>query len=79
LSPAARLGKGGYSAAFVAEVERNLADHELIKVRIDAGERADFQALAARLAEQTGAALAQTIGRICLLYRPGAEPEIRLP
>jgi len=79
LSPVVQMGKAGYSAAFVKEVERNLADHELIKVRIGVEESGEFVAVADQLAEDTGAVLVQTIGRIAVFYRAAEEPQIHLP
>jgi RNA-binding protein len=79
LTPAVQTGKSGVTAAFVKEVDRNLKDHELIKVRINTDERTDFLATAEELAKSTAAMLVQTIGRIVVLYREGDEPEIRLP
>lgn len=73
------MGKGGYSPQIVREVARSLADHELIKVRLDADDRGEFHTHAEQLAAETQAALVQTIGRIAVLYKPAAKPEIHLP
>jgi RNA-binding protein len=79
LNPAVQLGKGGYSKALVTEVARNLADHELIKVRLGGDDRVEFAAQAETLASDPDSALVQTIGRIAVLYRPSEEKLIRLP
>ena len=79
LDPVVQTGKAGVTAALIKEVERNLKDHELIKVRIGCEERAEFLQTAEQLASTTRAELVQTIGRIALLYREGEEPEIKLP
>ena len=79
LHPVVQMGKAGYSAAFIKEVGRNLADHELIKVRIGVDDPGEFGAVADQLAEDTGALLVQTIGRIAVFYRAAEEPQIQLP
>ena len=79
LNPAVQMGKAGYGPSLVGEVNRNLADHELIKVRLGADDRDEFESLAQLLAEETGAALVQTIGRIAVYYREAEEPGIKLP
>ena len=79
LAPAVQTGKAGLTPAIVKEVARNLADHELIKVRINCDERAEFLALTEQLVTGTGAILVQTIGRIAVLYREAAEPVIKFP
>ena len=80
LSPVVRVGKGGATAAVVAETKKSLASHELIKVRIDVDEPAERRAVAEKLAAETDAQLAATIGKVAILYRErDEEPEIKLP
>ena len=80
LSPVVRVGKGGATAAVVAETKKSLASHELIKVRIEVDEPAERRAVAEKLAAETDAQLAATIGKVAILYREREEePEIKLP
>ena len=80
LSPTVRVGKGGLTDAVIAETAKALEAHELIKVRIDVDEGAERRALASKLAQETDAGLAGTIGKIAMLYRARAEkPRIKLP
>lgn len=79
LNPLVQVGKQGYTPELRTEISRNLADHELIKVRLMADDKAEFQALAEQIAADTASSLVATIGRIALLYRRGEEPAIRLP
>jgi RNA-binding protein len=73
------LGAGGLSAGALAEIERALADHELIKVRVRAGDRGDRDDVIAAIGARTGAELVQRIGHVALLYRRNPEkPRIRL-
>jgi RNA-binding protein len=78
LSPVVHVGQAGASDAVVAELDRALAEHELVKVRLHEPE--DKKALAAQLAERSGAALCGLVGHTAILYRRHPEtPRIRLP
>ncbi len=79
LNPLVMMGKQGVTPAIYKEVDRGLADHELIKVRIAADDRTALREAAEGLREATSAALVQVIGRIAVLYRPAPEPTIKLP
>ena len=73
LKPVLQIGQQGVTAGVCAEAERALHDHELIKVRIQAAERAARDQLIAELVERTASALVQRIGHIAVLFkrRPG--------
>ncbi len=79
LSPIVRVGKGGVTDSVIAETRKSLESHELIKVRIDVDESRERKSLAERLATETDAQLAGTIGKIAILYRERDEdPKIKL-
>ncbi|ROR32085.1 YhbY family RNA-binding protein [Inmirania thermothiophila] len=73
LRPVVILGQAGLSAGVRAELERAFADHELVKVRINAADRAARAALLAAILEATRAELVQRIGHVALLYRRNPE------
>ena len=80
LSPVVRVGKGRLTPAIVAETARSLEAHELIKVRIESDDAAERRDIATRLAAETSAELAGTIGKLAILYRAREEkPKIKLP
>lgn len=80
LAPIVRVGKGGVTESVVAETKKSLHSHELIKVRIDVDDSSERKELAGRLATESDAELAGTIGKIAILYREREEePEIELP
>lgn len=80
LSPIVRVGKGGVTEAVVAETKKSLHSHELIKVRVEIDDSTERRATAEKLATETGAHLAATIGKIAVLYRERDEdPDIELP
>ncbi len=64
-----QIGQGGLTDRVVAEIDRALAAHELIKVRVavaDRDERADIcEAICAR----TGAARVLLVGKVLGLWR----------
>ena len=75
LKPVVIVGDAGASDAVVAELDHSLEAHELLKVRVNAGDRELREALI----EATGAELVQRVGHVAVLYRPATEPRITLP
>jgi RNA-binding protein len=79
LRPASTIGKQGLADTVVAQVEDNLLAHELVKVKVLKTCPLDPPAVATALMERTGAALAQSVGRTLLLYRPHPEAPVLRP
>ncbi len=82
ISPNVMLGREGLSEAVIKELNRALADHELVKVKIQEEEKADFVELADTLSLKTGATLVQKIGRMAVYYIQNPDSEkrkIKLP
>ncbi len=77
LAPVVVVGHAGVTPAVVAETERALTAHELIKVRVDASEREARAALGDELATTTDAAVVHRIGKIVILWRPNPLVEDR--
>ena len=70
----------GITDALVAEAELALEHHELLKVKIHAGDRELRDEWVAELCERTRAALVTRVGNVAVLYRRRAEnPLIILP
>jgi RNA-binding protein len=74
LEPRVQIGQAGITAAVVAEVDRALTAHELIKVKILAGRDAR-EDMAATLSARTGAAIVQEVGKVVVLWRPKPDDE----
>ena len=72
------IGGQGVTPTVIEEIGRALTDHELIKVKIPAGSKADRDAVANAIVEATDAILVTSIGRIVLLLRrnPEANPKL---
>ncbi len=79
LHPLVTIGEKGLSESVLAELDQTLEHHELIKVKINAGDRDEKKALIAEMVEKSGATLVQTIGHIALLYRKAKEPKLQIP
>lgn len=70
LNPVVLLGTAGLTDSVVAEVDRALMAHSLIKVRVPLDDRSERDAVFAALADRVGAARVQSIGKLIVLYRP---------
>jgi RNA-binding protein len=69
LEPIVQLGNAGLSDAVVAEIDRALTAHELIKVKINA-DRDNREAIGDDICKRTDAAPVQRVGKILVLWRP---------
>jgi RNA-binding protein len=79
-NPIVLVGNAGLGPNLVAEMDRALTDHELVKVRARVGDRDLRDELLAELAKATRSELVQRIGHVALYYRPHHEkPGILLP
>ena len=74
LHPVVLVGDDGLTPAVLAETERALAAHELIKIRA-AAERDDREAMMAGLCDATGALPVQHIGKMLVVYRENPDKE----
>jgi len=68
----------GLTKSVAAEIDRALTDHELIKIRINAADRDEKQALVTEICSKLGAELIQMAGHIALLYRAALKPKPEL-
>lgn len=66
-----QVGQHGVTPGVLAAVEQALFDHELIKVRVPEGE--ERHGVAEQLARETGAEVAQVLGRTALLFKKREE------
>lgn len=83
LKPVIMVGDAGLSESVLAEYESTLDHHELIKVRVRAGDREARDAIIEKLCTDSSAILIQRIGNVALLFRPNLkkkpEKRIRIP
>ncbi len=78
LKPLVTVADKGLSESVVAEIERALNDHELIKVKLR-GERDIRKAWALSIAGQCKAELVQSIGQVACFYRKHPEKPVINP
>lgn len=69
LKPIILVGGNGLSEALLAELDRALEEHELIKVKVHAEDRDSRRAVIDALPAAVGCELVNTIGNIALIYR----------
>jgi RNA-binding protein len=80
MKPIVMLGNAGLTDGVVAELDRALTDHELVKVSARLGDRPARDAALSELAARTASEIVQQIGNIGVFYR-GRErlPKVLLP
>ena len=69
LEPVVIIGAKGVTEEVLAEIDRALKAHELIKVRAPALERGERNTVLTRVCERTGAQPVQQVGKVFVLYR----------
>lgn len=69
LDPVVHVGAKGLTDEVIAEIDRALHAHELIKVRAASLDRDAREEAFGRIAEKTGAQAVQHIGKVCVLFR----------
>ncbi len=80
LDPVVRVGKASVTEGVVAEAQKALEAHELVKVRIELDDGEQRRRIATQLAESTESDLVGTIGKIAILFRQRADDShITLP
>jgi len=73
LQPIVAVGQQGLTDAVVRELDLALDTHELLKVRVRAGDRRLRGEILSSMAERTQAELVHTIGNVGLFYRKNKE------
>jgi len=74
LDPLVLIGGKGLSASVLAEIDRGLKAHELIKIRARDTDRPTREALLEEICRSTGALPVQHIGKILVIFRENPEP-----
>jgi len=74
LNPVVIISGAGLSEGVVAEIDRCLKAHELIKIRVFSDDRLQRETLLEGICEGTGATPVQHIGKILVVYRDNPKP-----
>ncbi len=80
LDPVVAIGKEGLGPGLLKQIDEALERHELIKVKVQRECPTALSELSPTVEQETRSTLAQTIGRVLVLYRRRREkPTIVLP
>jgi RNA-binding protein len=79
LNPILQLGEKGLTDAVIAEIDRALAAHELIKIRAAPLNHDEREVALASICERTNAHAIQHIGKMLIVYRKKPEQESPRP
>lgn len=83
LNPVVLVGDAGLTPGVLAEIDRSLTAHELIKVRVAGDDRDARMAMRDRVVDELSAASVQAIGKLLVFYRQKPldpdEPLFRTP
>lgn len=63
-------GAAGLTAAVMAEIDQALTDHELVKLRLAADDRAGRRQMVDHICNELEASCVQRIGHTATVYRP---------
>lgn len=77
-----KVGRGGLTPEFFAELQKLLRAHELVKLRFLGADRDERAELCAQIADQGRCVWVGAVGHTALFYRQHPEPEdrsVRLP
>lgn len=69
LKPVVMIGESGLTPSVLAEIERALVSHELIKIRVFGDDREARATLHAAICEQTASSPVQHIGKLLVIWR----------
>ena len=80
LKPVIQVGDAGVTDAVFREFDSTIDHHELVKVKVRAGDRQTRDGMIDELCRRGVATLVTRVGNVALIYRRNAEqPRIRLP
>ena len=79
LKPVVTIGQNGITENVFSEIEIALDHHELVKIKLAAGDRDDREKMIQLICQQTGAEKIQSIGKTLTLFRRNLKkPKIEL-
>ncbi len=77
LDASLKVGRGGLSPEFFAELQKLLRAHELVKLRFLGAERDERAEFCARIADEGRCVCVGAVGHTALFYRQNPEPKER--
>jgi RNA-binding protein len=73
LEPVVHIGSAGVTDRLIAEVDRALTAHELIKVKVGSDDREQRVAIGDEICARTDATAVHRVGKVLILWRPRPE------
>lgn len=77
LKPVVTIAGKGLTENVLAELERALEDHELIKIKLAIVDRDERKETVGNICSQLGAELIQEIGKVALIFRAAKKPNLK--
>jgi RNA-binding protein len=77
-APAVTVGAAGITDSVIAEIERALEHHELVKIRLPGSDRLQRRALYRQICRLTTAEPVQEVGRMAVIFRRAQQPRLSL-
>mgnify|MGYP000656606638 FL=1 len=78
LNPVVTIAANGISANVLAEIDRALNDHELIKIKLVIEDKDSRKKVILSIIEAMNASVVQEIGKVVVLLRPAKQPNKKL-
>lgn len=78
LNPVVTIASKGLSENVLAEINRALNDHELIKIKLSSGDNKSKSEIVRVICEQCAAQVVQSVGHIVLLLKKSEQPNAKL-
>lgn len=75
LHPVVQIGDQGLTASVLKEIDRSLAAHELIKIKVASSNRAERNTWLDSICSQLSCAPVQHLGRMLIVYRPNQQED----
>ena len=76
--PVVSIGSQGLSESVLSEIEIALEHHELIKIKLPAGDKQERSAMLTKASSETLSEPIQLIGRVGVLYRKAKKSRIEI-
>lgn len=70
LEPVVQTGQSGLTDRLLAEIDRALTAHELIKVKVASDDRGERVAIGNEIGARTDATVVHRVGKVIILWRP---------
>ena len=77
--PVVTVGQNGLTDSLMCELQETLSHHELIKIKLPAGEKSARVTLLESICKQTGATMITLVGRNGVVFLPAKKSKIDLP